>query len=151
MKIFRCRLLSLLIYSSYIAVSTFNCNQISQGEQRRKFEFLYKLSNYISLTKEYTVTLVYFRDIPFFEERMKKMKEDIIKIEPVKTWNKSEVLKTKFITVLADNINSADSLKNLQLPPDESIKNSKETILIKERTSVFSEELDNVISEVGKE
>lgn len=151
MKTFRLKHLTLLIYTVYCIAVSLNCNKISQGEQRRKFEFLYRMSNYVSLANEYSVTLVYFKDLPAFKVRMNKMKSDIEQTSTVKSWSKSESLKEKLIVILGKSITSSEAVENLNLKPDERIDNEYEVILIRERMQNFSEELYSIITEVGKE
>lgn len=151
MKTFRLSRLTLLIYISYFIAVSLNCNKISQGEQRRKFEFLYRMSNYVSLANEYSVSLVYFKDLSVFKVRMNKMKSDIEQTATLKNWSKSDELKEKLIIILGKNIASSEIVENMSLKSEERIDNEYEVILIKERMQNFSEELYSVITEVGKE
>lgn len=151
MKTFRLKRLTLLIYAAYCVTAALNCNKISQGEQRRKFEFLYRMSNYAALANEYSVSLIYFKDIHVFKERMNKMKSDIEITATVKSWSKSESLKQKFIVIIGKSITSAEAVESINHKPDDRIDNEYEVILIKERIQDFSEELYGIISEVGKE
>jgi len=151
MKIFKSNTLTLLIYGSYIVSLLVGCGKISQGDQRRKFEFLYKLNNYISLTKEFSSSLFYYKDLPDYIERMIKMKSDVTDIETIKNWSISDSLKQRFIKLLDNNLKSASDLKSKNLNPDDKVKSELDVILIKERVANYTEELYKIIADVGKE
>lgn len=148
---FNLRRLTLLIYSSYFILSAVNCNKISQGDQRRKFEFLYRLSNYAALTKELSVSLYYYKDITVYQEKFINIRNDIEKMTTIQNWDVSLVLKNEFIELLDDDIKNFSDLKSKNQKPDFVIKDEFEVILIKERITIFIDNLNGIISDVGKE
>ena len=148
---FNLRRLTLLIYSSYFILSAVNCNKISQGDQRRKFEFLYRLSNYAALTKELSVSLYYYKDITVYQEKFINIRNDIEKMTTIQNWDVSLVLKNEFIELLDDDIKNFSDLKSKNQKPDFVISDEFEVILIKERITIFIDNLNGIISDVGKE
>lgn len=148
---FNLRRLTLLIYSSYLILSAVNCNKISQGDQRRKFEFLYRLSNYAALTKELSVSLYYYKDITVYQEKFINIRNDIEKMTTIQNWDVSLVLKNEFIELLDDDIKNFSDLKSKNQKPDFVISDEFEVILIKERITIFIDNLNGIISDVGKE
>lgn len=151
MKNFKLKHITLLIYGSYILLITVNCNRISQGEQRRKFEFLYRLSNYAALTKELSAAIYHYKDISIYEEKFKNVRNDISKTDTLKNWNMSLLLKNEFIDIMDNNIKGIEELKKKVLKPDDIIKNEYEVIMMNERILVFTDKLNGIISDVGKE
>lgn len=128
-----------------------SCNQMSQGLQRRKFEFLYKLSNYAAIFKEYTYEITYYKDLDFYEVKMKKLYEDINNIETVKEWETSKVIKEKFLNTIDSNLQSINTFRQRMMPSGENIRKEYDILIMNERADKFIEELNREISKVGKE
>ena len=128
-----------------------NCNQISEGQQRRKFEFLYKLNNHASFLREYTNSITYYKDLDFYEGRMKMLYADVIKIDIIKDWGVSRVLKENFLKTIDDNLQTLNNFKQKQFPISEKIKQEYDIIVMNERVDNFMKELNDAISIVGKE
>ena len=151
MENFNLKHLSLLIYITCLCLSIVNCNKISQGEQRRKFEFLYGLSNHAALTKELSASLYYYKDIAVYEEKFINIRNDIEKIKTMPNWDVSLILKNEFLEILNDDIKDFADLKSKNLKPDFVIHGEFEVTLINERISIFIDNLNRIISDVGKE
>lgn len=128
-----------------------SCNQMSQGLQRRKFEFLYKLSNYAAIFKEYTYEITYYKDLDFYEVKMKKLYEDINNIETVKEWETSKVIKEKFLNTIDSNLQSINTFRQRMMPSGENIRKEYDILIMNDRADKFIEELNREISKVGKE
>ena len=107
--------IQILIYSG--------CSEISQGLQRKKFEFLYKMNNYASLFREYTGGISYPEDLDFYETRMNKMYEDVSMTEDIEGYKASGQLKDRFLIAIQENIRTADIIRQKKLPPKENIRN----------------------------
>lgn len=151
MKIFKLNHLTPLIYVTCICLTIVNCNKISQGEQRRKFEFLYGLSNHAALTKELSVSLYYYKDIAVYEEKFINIRNDIEKVKTMPNWDVSLILKNEFLEILNDDIKDFSDLKRKNLKPDFVINDEFEITLIKQRITIFIDNLNGIISDVGKE
>lgn len=150
MKIFKIYSVKLILL--FFLLNSFTaCNQLSGGMQRKKFEFLYKLSNYTALTREYTSSINYYNDLDFYENRMKKIYEDVNNMQTVNGWGTSRVLKEKFLSVIDANLQSANTFRMRMMPSGENIKKEFDIILMNERIDKFNEELDTEISKAGKE
>lgn len=149
MKIFRVNIWGIIISVCTIYWLS-GCNQYSEGLQRKKFEFLYKLSNYTALLREYTYGINYFSDLDFYENRIKKVYEDVNKMKTIDEWGTSRLLKEKFLSTTDDNLNSVNTLRKKMLPSAESIKKEYDVILMNERVEIFNNELDEEISKAGK-
>ena len=151
MKNFKLKHLSLLIYVTCICLTMINCNKISQGEQRRKFEFLYGLSNHASLTKELSTSLYYYKYRTVDDEKLINIRNDIEKIKTMPNWDVSLILKNEFLEILNDDIKDFADLKSKNLKPDFVIHGEFEVTLINERIIIFIDNLNRIISDVGKE
>lgn len=151
MKIFKRTRLSLLIYVSSLCLLNVYCNEISQGDQRRKFEFLYKMNNYSSLVKEISNELVYYKNLSFFESKITIIKDEINRMEVLKNWDQSSAIKYDFIRLLDEDLISVYELKKLELDPDSNIRNELDVVRINDRIKFFNESLSILIVEVGKE
>lgn len=127
------------------------CNEISSGDKRRKFEYLYSLSNTVTMFSEYSVSLTYYKDLNFYEERIKLIRDDVSHFNPVKSWNASESLKNSFLTTIDENLQSISLLRKLNLPPDENLRKQYEAIMIRERVAKLKEDIEEEIVRVGKE
>jgi len=151
MKTFKFKLLTLLMYISCTVFITVNCNKISQGEQRRKFEFLYKINNQITVINEYTKSIAYFKNLGYLINGFIKFRNDISEISPVQNWDKSLLIKNELINLIDSNVTTITDLQKKNLSPDTDIRNESEVLLIDKRISDFTEELSVTIIEVGKE
>lgn len=63
----------------------------------------------------------------------------------------SLLLKNEFIDIMDNNIKGIEDLKKKVLKPDDIIKNEYEVIMMNERILVFTDKLNGIISDVGKE
>ncbi|HMS65220.1 MAG TPA: hypothetical protein PKD83_08215 [Ignavibacteria bacterium] len=151
METFKLYRLTLLIYAGYAMFFNVNCNEISQGDQRRKLEFLYRYSNYSAVLKEFSNAVTYDKDLDIFEKKISNLKDEIIKSEPVKNWSKSIEIKENLLTIISDDMRLVSQLKKKNLSPDENIWNQDEIEMINKRISAFIEELSITIVQVGKE
>jgi hypothetical protein len=127
------------------------CNNLSEGLQRRKFEFLYKMNNFASIFADYTGGLYYFNELDFYERRMRKLYEDVNKMKAVDGYGYSRVLKENFLNILDDNIKAAVSLKQKSIEPNEDIRKEYEVIVMNEKVNDYLTALNDEISKVGKE
>lgn len=127
------------------------CNQLSEGLQRKKFEFLYKLNNYASLINEYTNSITYYSDIDFYEGRMKKHYEDVNRMETVEGWGHSRVLKENLLTTIDLNLKTLETFKQKMLPLSQDIRKEYDIIVVKERSTHYLDALEDEIAKVGKE
>lgn len=151
MKIFRNAVLRnasiiIILFSFFLS-----CNQISEGMQRKKFEFLYKMNNYAAMYREFTNSIIYFSDLKQFSIRMDKFYQDINKIETIDGWGTSRVIKEKFLTLIDENTESAHQLSQKKFLPTENIRKEYDVIIMNERVENFIQELNDEISKVGKE
>lgn len=151
MKIFRKNIFLVFIFLSIFTFIISGCNEISQGLQRKKFEFLYKMNNYASLFREYTGGLSFSEDLELYEKRMDKLYEDVSKMEDIDGYKTSGELKDKFLIAIQENIRTADIIRKKNMIPDENIRNEIEVMLMNDRVDNFIEELNEEISKVGKE
>ncbi|MEO8447451.1 MAG: hypothetical protein ABI528_08145 [bacterium] len=147
MKLFNKLLLSVLLFAI-----VGGCNQkISQGLQRKKFEFLYKMSNYSSLFREYAGSIIYPHDIDFYENRMKKVAGDVSEMKSIEEWPVSGSLKEEFLAAVQSNSVSIGKLRLKDLPDSLDIRKEYEVMLINGQVDKFIKSLDDEISVVGKE
>lgn len=137
-----------LLISAYIISG---CNEISHGLQRKKFEFLYKMNNYSSLFREYTGGISFYGDLEFYDNRMKKLYEDVNAMEIIKGYDASTKLKNNFLTVIDENVISVRKLKLNQLPLNENIRKEYEISVMNDRVDNLIKDLNEEISRVGKE
>ena len=151
MRIFKKNIFLVFIYLSIFTFIISGCNEISQGLQRKKFEFLYKMSNYASLFREYTGGISYSEDLDIYEKRMSKLYEDVSKMEDIDGYKTSGELKDKFLIVIQENIRTADIIRQKRLIPKENIRNESEVMIMNDRADNFIKELNEEISKVGKE
>ena len=103
MKTFNWKYVTLLIYASYMCLFNVNCNEISHGDQRKKFEFLYKVSNHSSLIREISNELIYYKNLTFFENKITNLNDEIKRIEVIKNWDQSKVIKQELIRILDED------------------------------------------------
>ena len=135
-----------------LSVSILNgCDEISHGQQRRKFEFLYKTNNFAAVFREYTNDIVKFSDLQLYETRMNKLYEDVNKFETVKGWTKSDAIKEEFLNSIDKNLNAVRSMKMKQSLYREFIKDEHEVIAMRETAEDFLDNVENEITVVGRE
>ncbi|MEO7358325.1 MAG: hypothetical protein ABIY50_12480 [Ignavibacteria bacterium] len=151
MKIFNNREIKFFLIINLFSVTFLSCNQISEGQQRKKFEFLYKLNNYSALLREYTNEINTYKDLDFYEGRMKILYSDLNGISIVKDWGKSAILKESFMKTIDDNIQTLNAFKQKQYPARENIRQEFDVITMNERVDYFMKQLNDAISEVGRE
>lgn len=128
-----------------------NCNQISTGLQRKKFEYLYKLNTYASLYREYTHGVTYFGDLEFYEGRIKKLYNDVNNMETLNGWGTSRILKETLMKTVEENLENIEILKKRKFPMSENIRKEYDVIIMNERADNFMNELQNEISKAGRE
>lgn len=129
----------------------YGCDEISHGQQRRKFEFLYKANNFATVFREYTSDIVNFSDLQLYETRMNRLYEDVNKFETVKGWTKSDAIKEDFLNSIDKNLNAVRSMKMKQSLYREFIKDEHEIIVMRETAEEFLNSVENEITVVGKE
>ena len=135
-----------------LSVSLINgCDGISHGQQRRKFEFLYKTNNFAAVFTEYTNDIVNFSDLQLYETRMNRLYSDVNKFETVKGWTKSDAIKENFLNSIDKNLNAARSIQMKQSLYREFIKDEHEVIVMRETAEDFLNNVENEITVVGKE
>lgn len=136
-----------------ILLNLSGCEKISQGTQRLKFEFLYKMNNYATLFREYTGSINYYSDLDPYIERMNKLYGDVNNMVDIGGYGTSRTLKESFLTAIDMNINSAKALKQKSEDSTStvSIRKDYEVIIMDERIDKFIDELNEAIVEVGKE
>ncbi len=127
------------------------CGQISQGLQRKKFEFLYKMNNYAALLKGFTNDVTYYKDLEFFEARMKQYYEDINNVGTIDGYGTSRLIKEKFLETIDINVNAAETVRHKNFRPEYNIRKEYEVIVMNERIDKLTEDLNDEISKVGKE
>jgi len=151
MKIFKRIIYPVIVTLTIQILINSGCSEISQGLQRKKFEFLYKMNNYASLFREYTGGISYPDDLDFYETRMNKMYEDVSKMEDIAEYKASGRLKDKFLSVIQENIRTSDIIRQKKLPPKENIRSEYEVNKMNDRADIFIKDLNDEISKVGKE
>lgn len=151
MKIFDTYRGAIILSLLFLAVVVHSCNQISEGLQRRKFEFLYKLNNYAALYREYTVGVIRFNDLDLFDRRGKDLYDDVNKFQTVDGWGRSRVLKENFLSMIDSNLQTSERLRRKGLNDTEDIRKQYDVIIMNERTEKFLDEIYSEISLVGKE
>lgn len=135
-----------------LSVSILNgCDEISHGQQRRKFEFLYKTNNFAAVFREYTSDIVNFSDLQLYETRMNRLYSDVNKFETVKGWTKSDAIKEEFLNSIDKNLNAVRSMKMKQSLYREFIKDEHEVIAMRETAEDFLDNVENEITVVGRE
>ena len=127
------------------------CDEISHGQQRRKFEFLYKTNNFAAVFREYTSDIVNFSDLQLYETRMNRLYSDVNKFETVKGWTKSDAIKEEFLNSIDKNLNAVRSMKMKQSLYREFIKDEHEVIAMRETAEDFLDNVENEITVVGRE
>ncbi|MBK9333569.1 MAG: hypothetical protein IPM96_14510 [Ignavibacteria bacterium] len=127
------------------------CNEISQGLQREKFEFLYRMNTDATLLKDYTNGVQKYEDLDFYERNLSRMYTDILKMKTIEEYSESRALKENLLNIIEENINSVKSLKRKQYPPGEIIRQEYDVIVMKERTIDFLDRLNDEIVKVGRE
>lgn len=142
------------IISFLILITVFHlsgCSEISQGVQRQKFEYLYKMNNYSSLFREYTGGITYPGDLDLYQNRMKKMYEDVNSMKVISGYEASANLKENFLTAIEENMKASEKLKQEKYTEKENIRNDYIILEMNDRTDNFIKDLNAEISRVGKE
>ncbi|MBK8983203.1 MAG: hypothetical protein IPM38_13000 [Ignavibacteria bacterium] len=145
------RLIYAAIFTIYSIINLTGCNEISQGLQRQKFEFLYRMNTDATLLKDYTNGIQKYEDLDFYEIKLNRMYADIFKMKTIEGYSESRLLKENLMNIVEDNINSVKELKRKQYPPGEIIRHEYEVIVMKEKTADFLERINDEIIKVGKE
>ncbi len=141
-------LLALLIFTMSVLTS---CDEISHGQQRRKFEFLYKMSNLATVFREYTFDVIYFKDLDLYEVRMNKLRNDVSNSQSVPGWEKSDHIKDEFLRLINENLELTTKLRMRQAVLLEFIKDEHEVVSMQDNTRDFLESVNETIVEVGRE
>ncbi|MCB0728984.1 MAG: hypothetical protein KDD00_16075 [Ignavibacteriae bacterium] len=145
------QIFSLLFLLIILIIEITGCNKISQGEQRRKFEYLYKMNNYATLFREYTGILNYEKDFDMYKKRMNKLYMDVDAVKIIPGYQPSTVLKTKFLTAIDDNLMIIQNYEHKPGADTISIHNDYEIKIMNENVTIFLDNLNDEISKVGKE
>ncbi|MBK7255470.1 MAG: hypothetical protein IPI04_16550 [Ignavibacteria bacterium] len=95
--------------------------------------------------------MYYYKDIAVYEEKFINIRNDIEKIKTMPNWDVSLILKNEFLEILNDDIKDFADLKSKNLKPDFVIHGEFEVTLINERITIFIDNLNRIISDVGKE
>lgn len=127
------------------------CREISQGQQRKKFEYLYKMNNYTSLFREYTGGISFAGDLELYQKRMRKLYDDVEQMTVIEGYKASSDLKTEFLFVINENVKTSDNLKQKNLPEMQNIRNEYEIQEMNQKVDDLIEDLNTEISRVGKE
>ena len=143
-----------VLYGAYALALIFihlSCDDISHGQQRRKFEFLYKMNNYATVFREYTSDINYLKDIELYEIRMKKLSDDVSKSETVSGWEHSAKLKTEFLDTIRKNLELAGNMKQRLSSPDQVVRGEYEIVNMQNSESALVESINEAIVDAGKE
>jgi len=151
MNIFRKNSILNILYIFLLLSALSSCGNISEGLQRRKFEFLYKMNNYAALLRGFTSDVTYFQDLEFFEARMIQYYQDVNKMGTVDGYGTSRVLKERFLETIDANVATSVSIRKKNFVPGYNIRKEFEVIVMNERIDKLTEELNDEISKVGKE
>jgi len=134
-----------------IIFSINGCDKISQGLQRNKFEFLYRMNNDVTLLREYTSGINKAEDLKFFESKLNNLYASVNKMETVKNYGGSDALKEQFLNLIDSDLEAVKILKDKNLPADDVIKDEYEVQIMKDNVNSFIEHLNAEIVKVGKE
>jgi len=151
-KFFKCGLnLFKVFFVIILMIEVSGCNEISHGDQRRKFEFLYKMNNYATLFREYTGVISYKKDFELYKKRMNKLYLDVDAVKIIPGYEPSVFLKSKFIKIIDDNLMIIQTYE--QTPGLDSLNINEEYQIrhMKENVDMFFDLLNDEISKVGKE
>ncbi|HMQ68487.1 MAG TPA: hypothetical protein PKA90_01485 [Ignavibacteria bacterium] len=140
-----------LVIILFLIIEIYGCNKISQGDQRRKFEYLYKMNNYATLFREYTGILNYEKDFEQYKKRMNKLYMDVDAVKIIPSYEPSTVLKTKFLTSIDDNLMIIQNFEHKPGADTISIQNDTKIRIMNENVAIFLDNLNDEISNVGKE
>jgi len=149
MKTFRKYSFLLLCLMALLSCSS--CDEISHGQQRKKFEFLYKMNNFGTIFREYTNDIVKLSDLQLYETRMNKLYADVNKFETVEGWRKSDALKDEFQEAIDLNLNRCRAMLQKQAMYREYIKDEYDIIMMRETANEFNVKVEDEIIVVGKE
>lgn len=133
------------------ALTITGCNELSQGIQRQKFEFLYRINTEATLLKDYTNGINKTEDLDSFERRLYKFNSELLKINTIDGYEESKQIKQNLITLVEDNITSVNTLKMKQYPPGQNIRQEYEVLIMKEKIVDFLDKLNDEIVKTGKE
>lgn len=133
------------------ALTITGCNELSQGIQRQKFEFLYRINTEATLLKDYTNGINKTEDLDFFERRLYKFNSELLKINTIDGYEESKQIKQNLITLVEDNIASVNTIKMKQYPPGQNIRQEYEVLIMKEKIVDFLDKLNDEIVKTGKE
>lgn len=134
-----------------IAVTIPSCDEISHGQQRRKFEFLYKFNNFGTIFKEYTNDVTYFKDLDLYSTRLNGLHTDANSAESVKGWQRSDAIREMFLAAVEKNLEDVNVMKQKQAIYAENIRNEYEVVKMRERAMEFLEAVEAEIVSVGRE
>jgi len=141
-----------IILFSTILLFLISCNDLSEGQKRRKFEFLYKLNNEASILRDYTYRIHSYEDLEFYKGRLEKSEEATKEIDLVKNWNRSDKMRELFLMKIKENKETTDSLiKDEEKIIDEEFLQNKKVIGMKMKMDDFVDYIYKEISIVDKE
>ena len=130
----------------------FSCNELSNGQKRRKLEFLYKLNNEASILRDYTYRIFSYKDLDFYKGRLESSEKSVNNIEPVANWEKSNELKSLFLEKIKENTEITESLiKDKEKFLEKDIVGEKRVIGMKMIMNNFVDYVYKEISVVDKE
>ena len=151
-KFFKCGLkLFKVFFVIILMMEVSGCNEISQGDQRRKFEYLYKMNNYATLLREYTGIISYEKDFELYKKRMNKLYLDVDAVKIIPGYEPSVFLKKKFINVIDDNLMIIQNYENTPGSDTLNISEIYQVRHMNENVEMFFDLLNDEISKVGKE
>ena len=141
-----------IILFSTILLFFVSCTDLSEGQRRRKLEFLYKLNNEASILRDYTYRIHSYEDLEFYKGRLEKSEEATMEMDLVKNWNRSDELREIFLMKIKENKETTDSLiKDEEKINDEEFPNNKKVVGMKMKMDDFVDFIYKEISIVDKE
>lgn len=109
------------------------------------------MNNYAALLRGFTNDVAYYKDLEFFEARMKQYYQDVNNMGTIDGYGTSGVLKEKFLETIDANIDNAIAVQKKNFAPDFDIRKEYEVIVMNERIDKLTEDLNTEISKVGRE
>lgn len=125
---------------------------LSQGLQRTKLEFTYKIKNQASLLNEFSYEIPNYSRLELYKDRVNKMQNDMNGINTIQEWERSKTIKDEFVNLLKINRAITDSLLS-SYSKEDSVKLSDNPSVrtMQENTGRYLEFIDKEISAVEKE
>lgn len=124
-----------------------SCNDLSEGQKRRKLEFLYKLNNEASILRDYTYRIHSYKDLDFYKGRLEQSERATMEIDLVENWKKSSELRKLFLLKIGENKATTDSLiKEEGMTDDKELASNKRVVEMKRKLDDF---VDNIYKETS--